>query len=65
MQQREVPSSRELLVELQRHERATERQSKFDRDVAAALIRILRGETRGVARGRADEVCELLKGAAQ
>ncbi len=30
---------RELLVELERHERATERRRKFDADVAAALIR--------------------------
>jgi hypothetical protein len=31
--------------------RAAHQQSQFDADVAAALVRILRGEERGIARG--------------
>ena len=33
--------------------RAVEKQSRFDADITASLMRILRGEERGVARGRA------------
>jgi len=40
--------------------RAVEKQSLFDADIARALVRILRGEERGVARAVGSELRELI-----
>ena len=50
----------EPLSGLDRVERATSRQSKFDADIAKAMVRILRGEERGIARGPGHELRTLL-----
>jgi len=47
-----------LVIQFQR---AFERQSQFDAEIAASLVRILRGEARGVAREPADEARKLFK----
>jgi hypothetical protein len=40
---------------------ACDQQERFDAKVARSLARIVRGETNGIARGRAHEARELLK----
>jgi hypothetical protein len=45
---------------LSRFSRSVERQSKFDADVAKALVRILRGDERGIARGVGSELRKLI-----
>jgi hypothetical protein len=45
------PAMQDEARQLAQFYRASERQSRFGADVAAALVRILKDETRGIARG--------------